>query len=285
MNVSGISAEYEKVDQSLYGSKNINDSLGLLYHENSKMHPFSIREQGLIISGFFNPLLMDRTSQPYKCYPGLKKIAMDQFLDISSPEGLTASLSARRSVRRFEPGYKISLFELFHILHYSYGICYEEPISTGTGHIGFRSVPSAGGLYPLEVYVAVLDGQMNEGLYHFHSRANELELLNTKNLRDELDQIVQAKPFIHLNEASAVIFITSLPERSMIKYGERGYRFIQQEVGALGLSISLLCDDIGLGSCYAGMFIDDEVEGILGIDGVFETIQGIMIIGKKKTNE
>lgn len=285
MNVEAISAEYQKVDQSLYGSRNINDSLGLLYHENSKMHPFTIREQGLVISSFFNPLLMERTSQPYKCYPGSKKLAMDKFLAASSPEGLTSSLSNRRSVRRFEPGYKVSLFELFHILHYSYGICYEESISTGTGHIGFRNIPSAGGLYPLELYVAVLDGQMDEGLYHFHPRDNELELLSTKNLREELDEIVQAKPFINLNEASAVVFITGMPERSMIKYGERGYRFIQQEVGALGLAISLLCDDIGLGSCYVGMFVDDQVEQILGIDGVFETIQGIMIIGKKKTNE
>jgi SagB-type dehydrogenase family enzyme len=67
----------------------------------------------------------------------------------------------------------------------------------------------------------------------------------------------------------------------MIKYGERGYRFIMLEIGFVSENISLICDGLGLGSCMAGGYLDNEINDMLEIDGTFETVQNVIIVGKK----
>lgn len=73
-------------------------------------------------------------------------------------------------------------------------------------------------------------------------------------------------------------------ERKLIKYGDRGYRFLMQESGFVAQTISLLAESINLSSCMLGGYNDDKVNEFIGIDGVFETINKIIVIGKKKDN-
>lgn len=73
-------------------------------------------------------------------------------------------------------------------------------------------------------------------------------------------------------------------ERKPIKYGDRGYRFLMQESGFVAQTISLLAESINLSSCMLGGYNDDKVNEFIGIDGVFETINNIIVIGKKKDN-
>lgn len=73
-------------------------------------------------------------------------------------------------------------------------------------------------------------------------------------------------------------------ERLLIKYGDRGYRFLMQESGFVAQTISLLAESINLSSCMLGGYNDDKVNEFIGIDGVFETINNIIVIGKKKDN-
>ena len=69
-------------------------------------------------------------------------------------------------------------------------------------------------------------------------------------------------------------------QRQMIKYGERGYRFILQEVGAVIQNLSLVSEEMDLSSCVIGGYLDDEINKCLGIDTPMETIQGVVVIGK-----
>lgn len=62
-------------------------------------------------------------------------------------------------------------------------------------------------------------------------------------------------------------------ERLLIKYGDRGYRFLMQESGFVAQTISLLAESINLSSCMLGGYNDDKVNEFIGIDGVFETIK------------
>lgn len=62
-------------------------------------------------------------------------------------------------------------------------------------------------------------------------------------------------------------------ERKLIKYGDRGYRFLMQESGFVAQTISLLAESINLSSCMLGGYNDDKVNEFIGIDGVFETIK------------
>ena len=68
-------------------------------------------------------------------------------------------------------------------------------------------------------------------------------------------------------------------ERTMLKYGERGYRFILLEVGFVSMNISLVCEALGLGSCMVGGYLDDELHRFLGIDGASEAVMNVMVIG------
>ena len=277
-----VKQQLARADQSLYGSRNFNQSLAMLYHENSKMDMFRIRQLAETIVTFSSPYIIERSSQPFKYYPGHKQVSLKEFEALAEPEGLCGLLVNRRSVRDYEPGYKLSLYELFYLMHYSYGVVAWEKLHTGTGHFGYRPSPSAGGLYPLELYVAVFSGHLAEGIYHYQSRENSLELVAAGNFMEQCSGILQTAPYIKLKDAAAVIFVTGIPERVMIKYGERGYRFMQQEAGYVGQNISLLCEETGLGCCFVGACLDTKVEEMLGIDGVFESLQSVLVIGKKK---
>ena len=150
------------------------------------------------------------------------------------------------------------------------------------GNWGLRNVPSAGGLYPLELYIVVLNGHISSGLYHYRSDTNALELIKEGNFRDYLRENMQCEPYVNISTASAVIFSTGIFERVAIKYGDRAYRFLIQESGIVGQTITLLLESIGLGSCWIGAYIDDMINELLGIDGVYESVNNVIVIGKKK---
>lgn len=282
MITNEIKQQLARADQSLYGARNFNQSLAMLYHENSKMDQFRIRQLAETILTFSSPYIIERSSQPFKYYAGHKQVPLKDFEEAGEPEGLAALLKSRRSIRDYEPGYKLSLYELYTLLHYSYGIMAWEKLNTGNGHFGYRPTPSAGGLYPLELYIAVFSGHMPEGIYHYQARENSLELVTPGNFMEQCSATLQTAPYINLKDAAGVIFITGIPERVMIKYGERGYRFLLQEAGFVGQNISLLCEESGLGCCFVGACLDNRVEEMLGIDGVFESLQSVLVIGKKK---
>lgn len=87
-----------------------------------------------------------------------------------------------------------------------------------------------------------------------------------------------------MKSGSCVIVTTGIIERLIIKYGDRGYRFLLQESGFVAQTISLLAEALGLGSCMLGGYNDDKVNDFLGVDGVFETINNVIVIGKKNEN-
>ena len=86
-----------------------------------------------------------------------------------------------------------------------------------------------------------------------------------------------------MRASSALIITTGIIERLLIKYGDRGYRFMMQESGFVGQTISLLAESIRLVSCMLGGYNDDKVNDFLGVDGVFETINNIIVIGKENS--
>ena len=279
MTLSEIKKQYSDKDQSLYGSDRITDLLALLYQENSKLDKFTSRAQGEAIQYFQDPYITQRIIQPHKVYPTpLKKYS--QPVNILSAELLNA-LKSRRSTRAFDPSYKISLNELLTVFYYSYGIVHTSQIPTTDYFVNYRPVPSAGGLYPLELYVSLFRSSVEKGLYHFQEVDTSIELLKNGIHLQDLRGIINAEPYVAIGDACGVIFITSLIERVCMKYGERGYKFILQEVGYVSMAMSLLFEQLGLGSCLIGSYLDDQINEYLEIDGVYENIQAIIVFGKK----
>jgi SagB-type dehydrogenase family enzyme len=81
--------------------------------------------------------------------------------------------------------------------------------------------------------------------------------------------------------ASLIIFITAIFERSVFKYGDRGYRFIFLEAGHVAQNINLVSNALGLGSVNIGGFFDREIDDFLDLDGVTHSTIYMIAIGKK----
>ena len=256
----------------------------MLYHENSKFNRYKLRKDAERIEAFNSPYVIARAAQPYKIYPANTSIDLGLY-KLEPQTTLHEILNHRRSLRQYNEAYKISLNELAYILYNSYGVTKTFKIAESfevEGSWGLRNIPSAGGLYPLELYIVILNGHIKSGLYHYRTDTNMLEFLKEGDFRDYLRNNMQCEPYVNISAASAVVFSTGIFERVAIKYGDRAYRFLIQESGIVGQTITLLIESIGLGSCWIGAYIDDKINELLGIDGVYETVNNVIVIGKKK---
>lgn len=283
MKLSQIRDQLNKLDNSLYGQKNIEDSVAMLYHENSKFNTHTLRRFRETSGTFNNGFITERWSQPYKCYPDRKRIDLSVYTETAHSGDLFGLLANRRSTRNYDKDHCMSVGDLATILYNAYGVTRREKINglPYEAHMGFRNIPSAGGLYPLELYVVTFNADIPQGLYHYRPDLNCLEELIKADHRPVLKDIILAAPYVNLNAASAMIITTGLIERVIIKYSDRGYRFMMQESGAVGLMVSLLAESVNLGTCSIGAYNDDLLNDFLSIDGVFESVNNVIIIGGK----
>jgi len=159
------------------------------------------------------------------------------------------ALARRRSIRSFTE-VKLTLEEISQLLWAAQGITREET--------GFRTAPSAGALYPLEVYLVTEDG-----LFHYMPQGHGLETLGDSDLRGQLSRAALGQSSVR--EAAADIVVTAIYSRTTRKYGPRGERYVHIEVGHLGQNIHLQAAALGLGSVPIGAFHDDQVKKVLSL--------------------
>lgn len=197
-------------------------------------------------------------------------------------------IARRRSVRSFGAT-PLSLLELSRLLWASAGIT--ASYVTPYGQNFYRAAPSAGALYPLETYIVVNKvEQLEPGLYHYRvagadilerpiaEGSHSLEQLRTGDLGKEiaaaaLDQSMCAR-------AGAVFIWTAVFARSIWRYRERAYRYFYLDAGHMAAHLSLAAVAQGLGSCPVGAFYDDEVNGLLEIDGKSESAIYMAVAGR-----
>lgn len=281
--INETKAFFDSIDEGLYGKKNVKDALALVYHENSKFNVYSQRKQGEKIGVFYNPYITERCSQPFKHYPNAEKIDLKVYDDLPTPQkDLFGTILNRRSVRDYKPDYKVSERELHIMLKHSYAVTNRVKMDEVDGHVGFRPIPSPGGLYSLEMYLVLFNSQTGPGIFHFRPDEMTLEKIYDGDTLSQFKEIVTTEPYININTACGMVLVTGLYERLSIKYGERAYRFMIHESGFLAQNLSLIMEAIGLGSCMVGGYIDDKVNEMIGVDGVFETCHNILIFGKNK---
>jgi SagB-type dehydrogenase family enzyme len=180
------------------------------------------------------------------------------------------ALLERRSVREYaaEP---LTLTEISQLLWAAQGI---------TNPNGFRTAPSAGGLYPLEIFLLAGEvADLGAGIYHYEPEGHKLRLGLEGDHRQELSQAALNQPAV-LN-APAVIVIAAVYDRTTIKYGERGVQYVHIEVGCASENIYLQAVSLDLGTVFIGAFHDDEVSEILQL-GANERPLGLMPVGRKQ---
>ena len=168
------------------------------------------------------------------------------------------SLEARRSVREFsEEG--LSIDEIGQLVWAAQGIT--EPAR------GFRTAPSAGALYPLEVYVVTdksRDEELESGVYRYLPNEHSLKKIIEEDKREELYEAALRQDSIR--EAPVSIVITSVYERVTQRYGDRGEIYAHIEVGHVAQNIYLQVESLGLGTVIIGAFEDEEFKQILNLE-------------------
>jgi SagB-type dehydrogenase family enzyme len=162
------------------------------------------------------------------------------------------AIAARRSIREYT-GEPIALAELSQILWAAQGV---------TGQEGQRSAPSAGALYPLEVYVVT--GSVRElpaGVYRYAPDGHRLIPIRQGDLRAGLAEAAVGQEAVR--DAAADIVITGVYERTTAKYGERGVRYVHMEAGHAAENVYLQAESLGLGTVSIGAFDDAALRQFL----------------------
>jgi SagB-type dehydrogenase family enzyme len=192
------------------------------------------------------------------------------------------AIHGRRSVRTFrdEP---ISLAAIARLLWAAQGVTAPsaDPPEGFTWEWmgGRRTAPSAGALYPLELYAVVGDVESLEpGLYHYVPTAHGLELVQAGDLRVTLWEAALRQTAIR--DAPATLVFGAVVARTEAKYGERAERYVHMEVGAAAENVYLQCEALGLGTVFMGAFGDEAVRVGMGLPRD-QRVFGIMPLGEK----
>ncbi len=164
------------------------------------------------------------------------------------------ALRARRSVRHYR-AQPLTLAEVGQLLWAAQGV---------TGPRGERTAPSAGALYPLEVYLAAsqVDG-LAPGSYHYRPQAHVLELVSAGDRRLELYHAALDQDAVR--QAPAVVVMVAVFRRTTVKYGSRGVGYVYAEAGAAAQNVYLQAQALGLGTVYIGAFRDEAVQAALSL--------------------
>jgi SagB-type dehydrogenase family enzyme len=250
----------------VYGEKGVGlDDPAEAYHEASKLYPsFSARQLlGAFQLGAHRELQLS-SQRSVKRNRNLPAVLLPEpeFPAVS----LEQAVLSRRSGRDFGDG-GLSLTELATILHAAYGVTREA--REGSDQT-FRSVPSGGALYPLEIYCVVSRvGDLAPGLYHYDPLRGVLE---QQRLLESMHDLVRASTYPELVETCAVTFVlTAMFWRTRFKYGLRGYRFALLEAGHVVQNLVLVAGSLGLAAVPLGGFYDRLVDEFLAVDGVNES--------------
>lgn len=143
-----------------------------------------------------------------------------------------------------------------------------------------RSVPSAGALFPLELWVVARNViGLTPGLYHVEMPGHgTAELVWVSDVDHQAFCLAGLQEEM-LSAAAFTIVISMMPWRSRFKYGPRAVRFALLEAGHVCQAILLTAEALGLGARALGGFCDDEVSHCLGFDGVDEAPLYLIPVG------
>lgn len=180
------------------------------------------------------------------------------------------ALFTRRSIREYrdEP---LTLSDVSQLLWAAQGI---------TDKRGFRTAPSAGALYPLELYLVA--GNVTDipaGIYKYSPYKHNLTRIVDGDKRDELSDAALEQECVR--RCSAAIVFSAVYERTTGKYGKRGIRYVHIEVGHAAENLHLQAVSLNLGTVAVGAFFDDEVKQIMNLPEDEEPLY-IMPVGKIK---
>ncbi len=188
------------------------------------------------------------------------------------------ALKNRRSVRSYADK-PMTLEEISQLLWAAFGIT--RPVEDGPEFLrgGFRTAPSAGALYPLDLYVVARNVQgLPAGVYWYKSEEHTLVRISQEDKWEALSASAFHQP--HFKTAAAAIVYSAVFDRNMRKYGQRGReRYVCMDLGHSAENVYLQAYALKIGTCAIGAFVDLWLKEVVGMTKEEEPLY-IMPLGK-----
>ncbi len=243
-------------------------SLALLFHENTKK--IKIFEE-------FD------TNIQYKIYPSADSVNLNDYYNSEEllEDELFNIIINRKSTRSWSDK-GIELKDLSKLLRLSCG----KRALNEYEKFACRTYASAGARYPIEVYPVILKSKKMElGIYHYNVLENSIELLKKGDFSEKIYEFYNGQPF--RSQPPCIIFFSMIFERTMSKYGERGYRFMLIDAGHIGQNLYLVSERLGLGIVElgaGGKNHDEMIDRLIGLNSNYENVFLGFALGYKDNN-
>ncbi|MFW6020045.1 MAG: SagB/ThcOx family dehydrogenase [Bacteroidales bacterium] len=198
----------------------------------------------------------------------------NEIIDLPEPDydsnvSVEEALQNRRSVRNYTNS-ALTVQDISQLLWAAQGI-------TEPGR-GFRTAPSAGALYPLEVYVVVdRVKELDQGIYKYNVEKHHLKKLKSGEYNTKVAKAALGQSSI--KQAAIQIIFSAVYDRTTQKYDDRGIRYVHMEAGHAAQNVLLQAVSLDLGSVVTGAFSDESLEKLLNMPEN-ETALYIIPVGK-----
>lgn len=184
-------------------------------------------------------------------------------------------ISRRRSGRSYGGG-ALSGQELVTLLAASAGVRETEQSPS----MYRRNVANSGNLGSVELYPIILRANgIEPGFYHFDSVHHDLAVISRGHYAVWLRELALFQ--VEFAAAAAAVVVTSAYGRLTAKYGVRGYKLALLDVGHVSQNFYLCATALGLDACATAGFVDEAINGALGIDGMETGASLVLLVGPR----
>ena len=237
-------------------------SISEFYHEATKYTPEGLATHRPKIDWAHPPL-------PFKPYTTGKRVDLAQYLpfaELERSEDVQEEWEALTLEER-------AMADLSHLLYFSNGVTAVIPYPER--EFLMRAAPSAGGLYPTEVYVAAKGYPgLPDGLYNYQVRQHELIGFWEGDVHQRLAELSFDHPAIAASDL--IMIVTGVFFRSSWRYQDRAYRRILLDSGHVWGNSAMMAPFFGREAFPIGGFHDDALEDLLFLERHVES--GLMLL-------
>ena len=247
-------------------------ALAEIYHEETKYHEAGMAKHQRQLNWAAQPL-------PYKEYHTEKKIDLAPYLPFQNNPFTGEPLIPAKD----EEGYPFGIGEISRLLYFTNGVTGILQYPTGQS-LTLRAAPTAGGLYPTEIYVAVQGlSKLENGIYNFQVKDHSLVPVWEGNFWTEFEKYCMQHEAIA--QSNLLIILTAIYQRSAWRYQERAYRRILLDTGHILGNLVAYAPEEGFTPYPVGGFVDASLNRLLFLD---ESAEGVLMVvalpQSRKTN-
>lgn len=244
-----------------------------------------IRKNRFILKSGFGKEFISGQKLGYKKPKNIKDIRKSRIINLPEVDGdiiinrdIFQCMINRKTHRLFDVEEKMDIKELSFILMMTQGV---RQIRKDNDTLK-RYVPSASGRHCYETYIVVNNVEnFKKGVYRYLPLEHSLILVyEDENISNEINKALNGQIFC--GRANIVLVWASIPERMEWRFGELGEKLILLDGGHICQNLYLAAEALDLGACSIADYNQEELDKLLGIDGIEEISTYIGICGKKR---